>query len=243
MRPRSQSAEIAISPLDTARFGVRIARIRAASPKDVVENVKAAGGLGISMIVIRVDVGEATTIHAVEAAGGRLCDTLVWYSRDVAGGHRPAGVRLATAADADRVETVAAAAFAGYVGHYHNDHRLDRGAADATYADWARRSVVEDAGADRVWVVEDAGAVVGFLTLRFNDELESEILLNAVDPAHQRRGLYSRLVGAALAESSALGIRRCTASTQLANRSVQRVWVRLGFVPSAASHTFHLWLE
>ncbi len=52
---------------------------------------------------------------------------------------------------------MAAAAFAGYVGHYHNDARLDRAAADATYPDWARRSVTEAGVADRVWVVEDGG--------------------------------------------------------------------------------------
>jgi hypothetical protein len=118
--------EIAISPLDTARFGVRIARIGVASPEDVAGVMEQARGLEVAMVVIRVDADDAPTIHAIEAAGGRLCDTLVWYSRVVDPDQPPPGVRLATAADADRVEALAAAAFAGYVGHYHNDGRLGR---------------------------------------------------------------------------------------------------------------------
>jgi ribosomal protein S18 acetylase RimI-like enzyme len=103
--------------------------------------------------------------------------------------------------------------------------------------------VVDPAVADRVLLVEVDGAVVGFLTLRFNNDLESEIVLNGVDPEYQRRGLYSALVEAALALSSTRGATRCIVSTQLTNRSVQRVWARLGFELSAARHTFHLWLE
>jgi ribosomal protein S18 acetylase RimI-like enzyme len=239
----ADALRLAVSTLDSDRFGVRIARARPGSPGDVRDMLAQAATLACSMVIARVDAGDVATIHALEAAGGRLCDTLVYFARDVVGGQRPAGVRLATIADAERIEAVAAAAFAGYVGHYHNDGRLDRAAADATYADWARRSVIDDGVADRVWVVEDDGVVAGFLVLRLNDAHESEIMLNAVDPKHQRRGLYARLIEAALAESSALGIRRCTVSTQLVNRPVQRVWVRLGFVPWAAGHTFHAWLR
>lgn len=233
---------VAISAIDTDRFRARIARVRLDSPADLEGVLRQADELTVSMLVARVDAGNSPTIHAVEAAGGRLCDTLVYYACVTGDRERPAGVRIATADDADRIEAIAGAAFADYVGHYHNDARLDRAAADATYPNWARRSVTEDGVADRAWVVEDDGVVAGFLTLRVNDGEETEIVLNAVAPECQRRGLYPRLVEAALAESWSLGARRCVVSTQLVNRPVQRVWLRLGFEPWAALHTFHLWL-
>jgi ribosomal protein S18 acetylase RimI-like enzyme len=141
------------------------------------------------------------------------------------------------------VAEIAAAAFAGYGGHYHADPRLDRAAADATYSDWARRSCAVPGVADRVWVVEDEGEVAGFLTLRVNGPAETEIVLNAVHPDRQRRGLYGRLVAAALAASLDRGAERCIVSTQLTNVPVQKSWVRLGFEPAYAFHTFHLWLD
>jgi len=131
-----------------------------------------------------------------------------------------------------------AGAFAGYQGHYQADPRLDRAAADAGYVDWARRSI---AGAD-VLVVEDEGAIAGFLTMEPSDD-GTEIVLNGIRPDTQGRGLYAALVIGALRRSAKLKAPRCTVSTQVWNVRAQKVWIRVGFEPTQAVHTFHLWSD
>jgi GNAT superfamily N-acetyltransferase len=229
------------SSLSTSRFGVPIAHVNLDRGDELEGIVRRARSGDVAMVVVRLDAGDLDSAGRLEAAGARLCDTLVYWSRAVPAGKSVSDrIREAGPADAEVVATIARLAFAGYQGHFQADPRLDRAAADEVYADWARRSC-ED-GSDRVWLADDEGPA-GFLTMRFNGPQESEILLNAVRPDRQRRGLYPLLVGAALDASSRSGVSRCLVSTQLHNLPVQKVWSRMGFEPASAVHTFHLWLD
>lgn len=232
-----------LSAIDSSRFGIPIGRALLATPEDAVAAVDDGRRAGAAMLILRVDVVEASSVHAVEAAGGRLCDTLVYYERHAGDAEQPEGVRSATAHDAEAVADVAALSFADYSGHYHADPRLDRGAAGAVYVDWARRSILDASIADRAWVALEAGHVVGFLTWRRSSADRGEIVLNAVHPSARRRGHYSRLLQTALAHTASAGIDTCMVSTHLANWPVQRAWARAGFRPLRGLHTFHLWLE
>jgi GNAT superfamily N-acetyltransferase len=231
---------LAHSDLDSARFGIPIARATLATPDDVDAMVDSARQQGTAMVIVRVPAEKSTVVQRIERHGGRLCDTLVHHARSLEQALPDVSpkVRPAKSGDIDAIGSIAAAAFAGYGGHYHTDPRLDRHAADAGYVDWARRSL----GRERVIVIEDDGVVTGFLAMR-HDSGETDIVLNAVHPDHQRGGLYSALVAASLTASRNAGSRRCTVSTQVWNVAVQKVWVRLGFEPTHAVHTFHLWLD
>ena len=184
--------------------------------------------------------------QAMEAAGGRLMDVLVYYARALdrpLPDERPqTPVRLLRPEDAPGVGRVAAASFRGYLGHYHADPRLDRAKCDEVYLSWAERSCVDPSVASKVLVAEHAGEVAGFLTLLRRGAEEQEIVLNGVDPALQRHGIYRALVLAALREAQGDGARRLVVSTQLINLAPQKTWTRLGFEPAHAHYTFHLWL-
>jgi ribosomal protein S18 acetylase RimI-like enzyme len=235
---------IVASDLDADRFGVSVARVRLESTTDVPSLIARCREIGIQLVMARVDVTDLDAAHALEGTGGLLCDTLVYYCRapdDSMSASRRA--RIAGPEDAELVASIAAAAFVDYGGHYRADPRLDRAAVEQVYPDWARRACTVPGVADRVWLVDDEGEAAGFLALRFNDPAETEIVLNAVHPEHQRRGLYSDLLTTALAESFRQGAERCLVSTQVGNTSVQRVWSRLGFGIASAFHTFHVWLD
>lgn len=234
------SRELAPSDVDSARFGVPIARAYAASATDVSAIASDARASGVAMVIVRSPAGDLSVAQALEDAGGRLCDTLVHYERplDRPIPEQPRPVRPAGPGDLDEISAIAAAAFAGYQGHYHADPRLDRAAADAGYVDWARRSIAE---AD-VLVIEDAGAIAGFLTMEPIED-GTEIVLNAVRPEAQGQGLYPALVIGALRRSADLKAARCVVSTQISNLRAQKVWIRVGFEPTHAVYTFHLWTD
>lgn len=241
---------IILNPLETNRFGVGCARLAVpvADDENLAMADREAATQGVAMLTARVDVGALSQVHALERAGYRLMDTLVWYGRGLERSSLPVHpghglvLRRAEASDEDVVGGIAERAFASYLGHYHADPRLDRAAADAAYVEWARRSVAAASPLAPVMLAELDGDVAGFATMRFNTPDEAEIVLNAVDPLRKGAGVYTALVAAALHLAAENGAGRLIVSTQINNYTVQRVWARLGFCHERSVYTFHKWL-
>lgn len=239
---------IELNELETNRFGIVAARVTdvGAGPEAIDA---AAGYKGVQMLTARIPASDLSRVHDFEAAGYRLMDTLLYYTRDLCDLPPrltpPEGLscRSATSEDAEAVGRVARAGFSGYMGHYHADPRLQRAAADAAYVEWAVTSTARTLAAAPVLVAESNGRAMGFLTLRTNNSDEMEIVLNAVEPAFQGRGAYGALVIEALVLASARGCSRMITSTQINNYRVQRIWGRLGFLHSLSFYTFHKWFE
>ncbi len=237
---------IELSNLETTRFGVVAAKVidATARPEAIAA---AAHAKGVEMLTARVDVSDLPRVHALEAAGYQLMDTLVCYSRDLAEPpstpQLASGVTLrqATPEDAASIADLAKEAFADYIGHYHADPRLDNLSADAAYVEWAETSTACASTEAPVLLAEIGERVAGFLTLRRNSPDEMEIVLNAVDPESEGQGIYTEMVAASLALARGAGAERIITSTQINNYAVQRVWSRLGFFHFRSLYTLHKW--
>lgn len=237
---------IEINHLETNRFGIIAARIvdAAASPAVIDAAAKAQG---VQMLTVRMEVSDLPRVHAFEKAGYRLMDTLVYYNRHLRTlPPRMAlpdelACRLAVPKDASAVTAVARTGFQGYMGHYHADPRLDNAAADAAYVEWAETSTARGSPDAPVLLLESGREIVAFLTLRRNSPDEMELVLSAVAPEYQGRGLYAALIAESFSLSQTAGAARVITSTQINNYAVQRVWSRLGFVHCRSLYTFHKW--
>lgn len=239
---------VELNALESDRFGIVAAR--AIDPAAGPEAIDAAArGLGVQMAMVRLPADDLPRVHAFEAAGYRLMDTLVYYGRTLGRELPPPtpvpGItcRAATLTDAPAVAAVARAGFGDYFGHYHADPRLSSAAADEAYVDWAQTSTERASHASPVLVAETAQGIGGFLTLRETDPTTMEIVLNAVHPELGRRGIYSLLVAEALALAARRGATRMITSTQLNNYAPQKVWARLGFCHERSFYTFHKWWD
>jgi GNAT superfamily N-acetyltransferase len=238
--------QIRLSELDERRWGVRTAIASVVTPADAAEALAFCDREQVELLVARCAAEHLETVHTLEEAGGRLMDTLVYFSRELRRLPIPedtgtTSIRRFEPGDADRVREIAAQAFAGYIGHYHADPRLPQEACDAVYTDWAARSCAGEAGADEVLVSELDGRVVGFATLRLNSDEEGEGVLFAVAPEAQGIGIYRSLMIAAMSWFLEAGCERMVTSSQITNRGVQKVWVRLGAEPTVRYYTLHRW--
>ncbi len=242
-----RTAHIALSSIDEARFGIRVARIHEVMPESLDETLQFCRDHAVQMLIARVPSQAIRLVQQLEDIGFRLMDTLVYYRRDVmsaAAEPRSVGlVRPMRKGEEESVRQIATQAFRGYFGHYHADPRLDPAACDAVYISWAERSCLDRSVADEVLVAEQEGQLVGFLTLQRNAPEQAEIVLNGVLPAAQGRGVYRELVIQAIEQSRAWHAQELLVSTQVTNLAVQKVWVRLGFEPSGFYYTFHKWFD
>jgi len=235
------------SQLDSERFGVRAARANIL-PETLARVLDFCSSEKIDLLIARCATREISLVQRMESHGFQLMDTLIYYSFDLSKKEIPEdcdgfAVRSMRSADKDRVRALAAAAFQGYIGHYHADARLDRQKCDETYTSWAERSVTSKSAADEVLVAEDDSNLAGFATLRLNSPEEGEGLLYAVAPEYQRRGVCPALMIHSLRWCRAQGTGRMLISTQLTNISMQKVWCRVGFEPSHSYYTFHKWFD
>jgi GNAT superfamily N-acetyltransferase len=241
----SERGTVAFSEVDSERFGVRVARANVEG-RTLSQALESCAAERINLLIARCTTTELRAAQKMECLGFLLMDTLVYYSFDLAKRTIPddssrVHVREFVLDDKAQVETVAAAAFSGYHGHYHADSRLDTKKCDEGYVSWAARSCTSKQVASEVLVAEREKKIVGFLTLRLNSPKEVEGVLFGVAPEAQGVGVGRSLMVEGLQWGKGQEAKRMIISTQITNVAVQKVWSRVGFEPDYSYYTFHKW--
>jgi RimJ/RimL family protein N-acetyltransferase len=247
------------SPVESARFGVSIARLTvgcelptngpefdaaatavsdalARSPDDVVVVRYPAQAIRLGPVIAQSgrDVLPAGALTYWGASADSV-PVITDNGLDVVPATRLPG----SAADVERmVDDMIADSFAGYGNHYLANPLLDSGAALAGYQEWARRSLSGDRDA---LVLVDSGRPIGMATLAESHDGRAhlEVLLAGLIATAQGRGSYGVLLAACAAKARRRGLGRLIISTQVHNVRAQRAWARLGLRPFAAVETVH----
>jgi hypothetical protein len=113
-----------LSPEETARFGVRCARVDDVAIEQFDELLALSRREEVQLLIFRCDARSIATAQRAEREGFQLMDTLAHAVLDVAQQvaiPSPLAVRISIADPAERgaVASLSRAAFAGHVGHYH----------------------------------------------------------------------------------------------------------------------------
>ena len=239
---------IALSPLDQERFHFPVAWATDVSADQIEDILAFCHDNRVRLLIARSPAEDIYTAQAVEDAGFRLMDTLVYWTRDLT--HTPIPpdtnaipIRPVRQDEVDAVKTVARESFKSYFGHYHADPRLDRAVCDEIYISWAERSVLMREVADEVLVADLDGTVIGFVALRLTNPTEGQPMLSGVSPSVRGRGIFRSFMTQTMVWSAAQGADHVTVSTQLINIASQKAWARLGFEFSRAYYTFHKWFD
>lgn len=243
---------LAVSDADSRRFGLCVVRNR--PELEIPDAATACADIhacGADVLILRVRSGDVATPRALATTAAELiyADSLVHYGIQLgqargAGQPPPSGllVRAAVVDDESSIGGIARLAFQDYPSHYAANPRLNRpGHVALGYAEWAVDHLRANDPHKSTWVAEQGGKILAFATVRSTTTPGvSEILLNAVSPEHQGRGVYPALLSGILSGLQNQGMLALRISTQLANLRVQRVWNQLGFVIENAYDTYHL---
>ena len=239
-------SEVYLSELDEKRFGIKVAKAMNITAAKLPHIMKYCSDNDVSLLIARCKTTEIISVQEMEKEGFILMDTLVYYNRDIQNKLIPQDeekkrIRILGQGEEKRVREIAAGAFRDYFGHYHMDTRLSRQACDDIYTDWAYRTCVSKNVADLVLVAELNNIIVGFMALKVNGRYECEVILNAVLPEAQRKGIYRSMMIEGMRYFKSQGVKNIIVSTQIMNIAAQKVWTRLGFELIQSYYTFHKW--
>jgi hypothetical protein len=240
-----------ISPLDTARFGMRIAKIddESALHEQMLHKLRDAG---VKMIISRVDSSKIALINRMEAMGFRIKDVQLTWRFDL---NKQAihhdflnpgiVVREATVEDIPALQQVAALCFWNY-GHYFADDRLDRATCIEVYKDWTARAVRDKCVAEKFLVACSRDAIMGMLFMGLKMAGSDSFAfggLGAVNPEYQGGNIFSTLVIRSL-EWGKMENQTWQEHNVLHNNfPVNRVFSKLGFRLYKSEATLHCWLD
>ncbi|MFL9583167.1 GNAT family N-acetyltransferase [Stenotrophomonas sp. AB1(2024)] len=229
--------------LDSRRFDIQVSRGTLESIDDarlLVEEIEADQA---DLVIFRVPAGETSLATALQRRGHQVihADTLVYYSAalDSTNTSPELQVRPATAEHRQAIAEIAAMGFANYRAHYSANPLLPRDLILAGYVEWALSRLEGEREDSQTWVVSEEGTVAGFATCDIGPSTV-EIVLNAVHPDYERRGLYGKLLRHIQHHYTRMSMQELIISTQIWNYTVQRQWSRAGLRLFKAYDTYHL---
>lgn len=253
LRVRGARVSLRREPWDCDRLGFEAAKVEnliangeQAARSVVALALKEARKQRYRLLTCRLETSDRVGNAVLPSLGFYLVDTTLLIELARRATRMPAGVRLATAGDARELAKLSADAFSdpkSSFNRYLNDPHLSRKAVRDVYGVWAATSMAGPA-ADVTFVTEQRGKLTGFITLVLpKTDGVATVPLNAVVPEQRGKGLYGRLVAAALAHAWRHGAKKVRIRTQLQQLAVQRAWYRLGATPIGSTHTWNAWLS
>jgi len=230
------------SPEESARFGFRIGRLNLDDhPIDVGSLHQALDRCHHDVVIVRHDATLAGTfaeLVLLDDFDAIFADCLMYWHVDLDADVDPDNdLAMTVCTDVAALESMARHTFDDYRGHYAANPLFDAAAAADGYGEWARRMV--DSGEAMAFTVDNEGHHAGFAIVDVSTDI-ADIRLAGVLPAHQRRGVYRRLLRATMQHFAALGHQTLTISTQANNTKAMATWAKLGWWPTHSIVTTHL---
>ena len=256
----------AMQPLawDTAHFGIDIWRLlyfgiwakSARQPEAacvLAETVKReAFRRSAQTIHVWMPLDAIQTIHALESVGFRTMESQVYWLFDI--NRQPIPPQITNASfrphrpdDTEALISLARRVYTPIPDRFHADPHLPTDLCDELYASWLRNSCSGEA-ADYISVIDVAGEVVGYGTLRYLNDQNGQcnkrlgqFILGAIDPEHRQRGLYDDMMRSLLVWLNDQQADIAIVGTQTNNIATQTGLVRMGWRPVCSALSLHLW--
>jgi len=243
--------QVQVSLTESQRFGLSVGRLSIpfSSDESDEEIAQLCAESSHDLIIVRVSATRAGMLSSLQGLLERRvlqADTLEYYSWDLSDLPSEFGKSTEFETHAsnqfETIRSLVEVSFSGYRNHYSENPQLARSATVEGYLEWIE--VALQAETARMFLATKKGQLdpLGFVLADVNVQHRiAEVLLNAVDPAHRRQGVYQTcLIGAARAMRQIDSMTRLVISTQSSNTSVKAAWDQLGLRHWFDINTFHV---
>jgi ribosomal protein S18 acetylase RimI-like enzyme len=246
-----EPTQLQISLTESQRFGMSVGRLSVpfSSVESDDEIAQLCADSSYDLIIVRVSADRAGILSSLQGLVERSvlqADTLEYFAWDLSNLPSESGESLDFETHAsnqfETIRSLVEVSFSGYRNHYSENPQLARSATVEGYLEWVERAM--QAETSRMFLATKTGQLepLGFIVADVNVQQHiAEVLLNGVDPAHRRQGVYQTcLIGAARALRQIDGMTKLVISTQSANTSVKAAWNQLGLRHWFDINTFHV---
>lgn len=248
-------------PWDSRHFGFPAARIDSliaagayAEQRSVLRSlldlvVRSNELAGIQHLTTRVDTGELATVHALGEAKFEFIDGIQTFGLRLhrcqkIGSQSTSDLRIGLIQDSQFEAVVEIGKSAYQFDRFHSDPALPDGVADRLHGDWLANSCSGKA-ADAVFVASNSREVLGFVTVKFDREMNefcrirlATIVLVATAEHCRGNGVAKAMTLEALRWLKDKGTVFVQVGTQLRNIAASRLYEACGFRLTNTSLTF-----
>ncbi len=247
-------------PWDSKVFGIRMGKLHIffsgsndhekVLSASIAEISTIAKEIGFFMLVTRINTISSSLLHALEASGFRVMDSLIDFYYDfrinppveAPMGNLP--IRVAEETDKEKLIHVAERAFKGHFGHYHSDPFLRELGSTKVYSEWITGSF--EGWADKIFIAYDKQNIAGYSIWKLEDAQgeyfglkRGAFSIAAIDPDYYGRGLFKTLTSAGMHWMQSR-VEILSGPTHINNFPVQRGYTSLGWKAYDAYHTLHI---
>ena len=202
---------------------------------------------GVRFVSARVNGDQIGVIHALEDAGFRYYETVLWPVATPAANTFTADPRVRLVADAEIERAAQLAADHGYGRtHFHSDPGFTAAQAGGMNAEWVRTSW---RAGDPIAVIESGEGIAGVFVMRVDRELSAHLGATygrmrflAVDAQARGQGLGRALFGGAMSLLREMGAQHVDSGYTTKNHASAKLHNESGFSSVYEEATFHLWL-
>ena len=225
---------------DTEFWGVRAARIRAATTLELSQGLVECAERGVRWASLLVPVADPHLVGAAVRAGFEVVDIRVTMSTTLHEGVEPSEACLVAPDELDQALLLVQDAFR--TSRFYLDTHLDRVRCSEFYRTWVRNSF-SGKMADAIVASRHGGTLDAFVTVRREVDRTASLPLVAVRSDRRGVGVGARVVSDALNWLRSHGSSKATVVTQLANIAAIRLYESVGFSISESGVWLHHWLD
>jgi len=232
------------SSVESNRFGLNVYR-GLVNEIDHEEILDAVIKNNIDVLIFRVPYEKQESLHNLEKTGLKylIADTLVSYYCDLKK-YEPAELRnkdleyiICSSGHFEILDKLISDSFEGYKNHYLSNPFLSFDLSEA-YKEWAH-TYVTDGNGKCTWLVKRNNQFIAFTSCAFHDD-ECEIVLGGTPISTSGHGITTDNISFAQRYFKNAGYSTMKISTQVNNYTVQRAWIKVGFVMKQAYLTVHV---
>ena len=129
----------------------------------------------------------------------------------------------------------------GKLSRFALDKRFPKGKFAELYKLWIVKSAFQKY-ADEVFVYREEGNIIGFVSVKINQEKCGHIDLVVVDGKYRNLGVGSKLFDHIKAWGCSINLCKFTVATQQNNIAARRMYEKSGFLPVMIENNYHFWL-
>ena len=243
------------SKIDSDRFGVKVGKITEEffNNESIETVIEYFFQEKYDLILARIDFKQIQLINELEKNGFTIKDaqTTLFYNLenktkvDLPSKFSRFDIREFKHSDIETFVNLTRVCFDGY-GHYFADKRLNHDDCLDAYGDWVYNSCTNPKVADKIFVADLNGEVIGYLSFKIyndNDKKYAAGGIGAVNPKYRSLGIFRDVTIAGLEWGIDCGFDWEEHNVLADNFPVNKSFLKLGFKPEKFMVTLHGWID